>query len=755
MANTAIQNIKILHKRYSTEQWASGLLVRGQTIVPTLAQGEIGLDTTTLEVRIGTNPAAEQLWSQAHVITAEVKKQTLYYHKDGTNSETAKADEQYVLTDIGVVNTTEGKHQLTLTYKNIDLLVTLPDLKVTDGTTNVTDGEVAVVTSITEGQEHEIVSTKATAATKNYVDTRNLTVVDTGSGAFITDIVESNANGEHTLTLSRGDIEVVMPGVANSNSTGTGAATEVIVSATLSEDENGDHKLTTVTKSIPEGTGSKIAGNLEFIDSVKLEGHTLTATSKAVKGDGNVISLTKDTDGSIKIAADTYTKAEIDAAHNDLAKAMRFEGTLQNGGTLPVATTENKGAVYKVAETGSVTVGGKAQNVKIGDLFISDGTTWRYIPAGDESFTDTWRGITVNNSTTTVGDNSIGSGDIDFVGGNAISVSAADNQITISHNDTSSVENLTAAERTYVKALTFDEYGHVTGYDVGTEVDQQLPGLQGSISTGSHSFVSSVIATTDENGHHRISGGTKELIAGTNIRLDVKYDQGQTTGLEIHHGLVTTSESVTTPVTITAGGTDNNFTVVDSLVADGYGHITNVNTKKVTVNVPEDTDTKYDISTTQSSNVAGQTSADINLNASGSGSGTDKINLKVDSSTATPDDGLQVKVSGDTITLTGRATADLLGMIRAAYNLNTTASNQVTDGYIKTYTGTDLTKLYGVNVRTDGKAFVEVPWTDTNTHVVAERTGGAVGADLYAFDTDAYGHVNNVYSVTTIDGNYA
>ena len=38
-----------------------------------------------------------------------------------------------------------------------------------------------------------------------------------------------------------------------------------------------------------------------------------------------------------------------------------------------------------------------------------------------------------------------------------------------SHADTSSVTNLTPTARTYVKELTFDTYGHVTGYDVGTE----------------------------------------------------------------------------------------------------------------------------------------------------------------------------------------------------------------------------------------------------------------------------------------------
>lgn len=39
----------------------------------------------------------------------------------------------------------------------------------------------------------------------------------------------------------------------------------------------------------------------------------------------------------------------------------------------------------------------------------------------------------------------------------------------VSHADTSSVSNLTATNRTYVKSLTFDNFGHVTGYTTGTE----------------------------------------------------------------------------------------------------------------------------------------------------------------------------------------------------------------------------------------------------------------------------------------------
>jgi len=55
------------------------------------------------------------------------------------------------------------------------------------------------------------------------------------------------------------------------------------------------------------------------------------------------------------------------------------------------------------------------------------------------------------------------------VAGSGITVSGATGAVTISHSDTSSVTNLTTSSRRYVSALTFDTYGHVTGYETGTE----------------------------------------------------------------------------------------------------------------------------------------------------------------------------------------------------------------------------------------------------------------------------------------------
>lgn len=70
----------------------------------------------------------------------------------------------------------------------------------------------------------------------------------------------------------------------------------------------------------------------------------------------------------------------------------------------------------------------------------------------------------VKNATITI---SAGSGLAD---GGSFTLNQSDNAtITITHGNTSDVENITEATRTYVKSLTFDEFGHVTGYTTGSE----------------------------------------------------------------------------------------------------------------------------------------------------------------------------------------------------------------------------------------------------------------------------------------------
>lgn len=78
---------------------------------------------------------------------------------------------------------------------------------------------------------------------------------------------------------------------------------------------------------------------------------------------------------------------------------------------------------------------------------------------------------------------------------------------TFSHTDTSSATNLTATSRTYVSGLTFDTYGHVTGYTTATEtvVDTNTTytagaGLTLAGTEFSHSDTSSIANSSNTGG---------------------------------------------------------------------------------------------------------------------------------------------------------------------------------------------------------------------------------------------------------------
>lgn len=77
------------------------------------------------------------------------------------------------------------------------------------------------------------------------------------------------------------------------------------------------------------------------------------------------------------------TEKAVRDAINALPEPMIFKGSLGTTGTitsLPTASSSNKGFTYKVIEDGEYA----SQSAKVGDTFISDGSSWILIPSGDE-----------------------------------------------------------------------------------------------------------------------------------------------------------------------------------------------------------------------------------------------------------------------------------------------------------------------------------------------------------------------------------
>ena len=140
-------------------------------------------------------------------------------------------------------------------------------------------------------------------------------------------------------------------------------------------------------------------------------------------------------DNSTKVATTAY----VDTAIDTLPEPMVFKGSLGTGGTittLPDASSTNEGFTYKVITAGTYA----SQAAKIGDTFISDGSTWILIPSGDEP-----------------------SGTVTSITLNATSPIAIDSSSAITTSGSRIISHATSGVTagTYT-SVTVDTYGHVT-----------------------------------------------------------------------------------------------------------------------------------------------------------------------------------------------------------------------------------------------------------------------------------------------------
>lgn len=163
---------------------------------------------------------------------------------------------------------------------------------------------------------------------------------------------------------------------------------------------------------IDNGKNKFAAYDANIIDSLLEEKASNEALNSAVEN----------LEGEIEQKANTeYVNEEISRVESiieDLPEPMIFKGTLGTGGTiqeLPNASASNEGFTYKVITAGTYA----GQSALVGDVFISDGSEWVLVPAGDD-FNDTWRAIKVN-GVEKLG-NGISSGAVDFVGSENIEV---------------------------------------------------------------------------------------------------------------------------------------------------------------------------------------------------------------------------------------------------------------------------------------------------------------------------------------------
>jgi hypothetical protein len=196
-----------------------------------------------------------------------------------------------------------------------------------------------------------------------------------------------------------------------------------------------------------------------------LSGNATTAsalqTARTITLSGDVAGSAS-FDGSANVTITTTVQANSVALGTDTTGNYMIDATAGSG--IVVSHTQGEGSTATIshADTSSVT------------NLTSDNSNNTFIQ--DINFTfDTFghvTGASVGTGSVVIGDGAMtvtaGAG---LSGGGQLGTAnqTGASSITLSHADTSSAVNLTATSRTYVTGLTFDTYGHVTGYTTGTE----------------------------------------------------------------------------------------------------------------------------------------------------------------------------------------------------------------------------------------------------------------------------------------------
>lgn len=302
----------------------------------------------------------------------------------------------------------------------------LRDKRITDTDTGIATQSANGLLSSTDKKKLDGIASGAEVNQNAFSNIKigNTTIVADGK----TDTVELTAGNNITITPDATNDKITIAATdTNTTYTFKGGTNQFTVTPS-----NGTAQTVSVTPSIANNvTGSDLTANTIILGN----------GNSGVKKSGKTIVTTLGSDDTT-LPTSKAVKAAIDA----LPEPMIFKGTLGKDGTitsLPAAAANNEGYTYKVITDGTYA----QQSAKIGDVFISNGSSWNLIPSGDEP------SGTVTNVATGTG-----------LTGGPITSSG-----TISHADTSSQASVSNSGRTYIQSITLDGMGHVTGITSATE----------------------------------------------------------------------------------------------------------------------------------------------------------------------------------------------------------------------------------------------------------------------------------------------
>lgn len=244
----------------------------------------------------------------------------------------------------------------------------------------------------------------------------------------------------------------------------------------------------------------------------------LTATRSGL-GD-----LTVDLDGRYATTNTTYSAATSSAlglikiGYTDNGKNYAVELDGDNEAFVNVPWTDT---AYSLPLAASGTRGG----VKIG--YVENGKNYPVELSSEKMF--------VNVPWSDSNDNTV------YTAGSGITKNTAGSSAgAFSHEDTSSVTNLSATSRTYISGMTFDTYGHVTGYTTGVEENQTFSDTNYYLSGASFNTGNGVLTLT------------RSGLSSVTVDLDGRFLTGITSS-QVTTALGYTPPSSDTNTTYTAG----------------------------------------------------------------------------------------------------------------------------------------------------------------------------------------------------------
>ena len=235
-----------------------------------------------------------------------------------------------------------------------------------------------------------------------------------------------------------------------SNNSGTGA---LLI--------NPANELSVPTHNLDVNGTAHFSGNVTFAGDVTISGSQTTKNSEVVLIEDNIITLNSNETGTP--SEDSGIEVKRGSEDNAILywdeSTDRWSHRIGTGTEFKLHTEANDVALGTHTSGNYVQSISASTNIAITNAGAGEGTTHAISVTGLDNY-DYWN-LKVNGTSV---DNISSTESLDFVNGNAITVSFANGEdIQIDHNDTSSQASVNNSGNAVIQDVTLDTYGHVTG----------------------------------------------------------------------------------------------------------------------------------------------------------------------------------------------------------------------------------------------------------------------------------------------------